>query len=150
MGAGTFGHRNPTTPHEWRMRPPPLSAFRKTCYEAAGTKIRVGRRSVAMDRLLLAYTSRAAVLITAYNPFSRKMPPGWNERMQTRLLQDVRRRPVLFGTGSLGRWSEAHLLVFGDPRPLQRLARRYRQHGIVIVYHGQAARLVITFWAKTS
>jgi hypothetical protein len=131
------------------MRPALLGAFRKTYYEAAGTKIRVDRRSVTMDRLLLTYGSRAAVFITAYNPFSRKMPFGRNERMQMRLLEAVRRRPVLFGTGSLGRWSEAHLLVFGDPRPMQRLARRYRQHGIVIVRLRQAARLVITLKAET-
>jgi Protein of unknown function (DUF3293) len=132
------------------MRPALLSAFRNTCYEAAGTKIRVGQRSVAMDRMLLAYGSQTATFITAYNPLSRKMPSGWNQRMQMQLLQAVRRRPVLFGTGSLGRWSEAHLLVFGDPRPVLRLARRYRQHGIVIVHRRRAARLVITCQPKTS
>ena len=132
------------------MRPALLSAYRKTCYEAAGSTIRVGRRCVGIDRLLLAHGSHVAALITAYNPFSRRMPPGWNQRMQARLLQAVRRRPVLFGTGSLGRWSEAHLLVFGDPRPVQRLARRYRQCGIVIVRLRQPTRLVITVPEETS
>src|ERR1700693_4806937 len=106
------------------MRPALLRAYRNTCYEAAGIKIRVGIYCAATDRLLLAHGSRAAAFITAYNPSSRMMPLGWNQRRQARLLQALHRRRVLSGRGSLGRWSEAHLLVFGDPRPVRRMARR--------------------------
>ena len=121
-----------------------LRAYRMTLYQVEGLEIRVGRHSLAMDRLLRAHGVREAVFITAYNPFSRVMPPGWNRRMQARLAEAVRRRPVLSGEGTLGRWSEAHLLIFGDSRPVRKLAGRFRQHGIVILSHGQAARLVIT------
>jgi hypothetical protein len=120
-----------------------LRAYRRTSYEAGGIKVHIGRRSAAADRLLLAHSARTAVFITAYNPRSRRMPPEWNQRMQTRLRHAVGRRLVLWGRGTAGHWSEAHLLVFGDPRPIHRLARHYRQYGIVIVRQGQPARLVV-------
>ena len=86
-----------------------LIAYRKTSYKAAGIEVRIGRRSPAMDRLLSSHGVREAVFITAYNPFSRVMPPGWNQRMQLRLAQVLRRRQCLPAQGSWRRWSEAHL-----------------------------------------
>jgi Protein of unknown function (DUF3293) len=118
-----------------------LTAYRKTTYEAAGIEIRIGRRSPAMDRLLASHGVRQAVFITAYNPFSRVMPPGWNHRMQARLAQGLRRRRVLPANGSWRRWSEAHLIVFGDVRPVCRLTGPFRQNAIVIVGRGQPAQL---------
>jgi hypothetical protein len=98
-----------------------------------------------MDRVLLSHGARTATFVTAYNPFSRSMPPGWNQRMQIHLRQALRRRHVVWGRGILGRWSEVHLLVFGDPAPVCRVARHFRQNGIVIVRHRQPARLVVAF-----
>ena len=118
-----------------------LAAYRKTSYEAAGIAIRIGRRSPAMDRLLASLGVRQAVLITAYNPFSRLMPPGWNRRMQARLAQALRRRRVLPANGSWRRWSEAHLIVFGDVRLVCRLTGPFRQNAIVIVRRGQPVQL---------
>jgi len=125
------------------LHPALVRAYRQTGYEAGGIKVHIGRRSAAADHLLLAHGTRTAVFITAYNPRSRRMPPEWNQRMQTRLRHAVGRRPVLWGRSIAGHWSEAHLLVFGDPRPIHRLARHYRQYGIVIVRQGQPARLVV-------
>jgi hypothetical protein len=126
------------------LRPALLRAYRNTCYEAAGIPIRIGIYSAATDQLLLTHRARSAALITAYNPFSRMMPVHWNQRMQARLLRALGRRRVLPAGGSLGRWSEAHFFVFGDPRPIRRLARRYRQYAIVIVHLGQPPRLAMT------
>lgn len=126
------------------MRPALLRAYRNTSYEAAGIQIRIGTYSAATDRLLLTHGARSAALITAYNPFSRMMPLHWNQRMQAGLLQALRRRRALPAGGSLGRWSEAHFFVFGDPRPVRRLAQRYRQHAIVIVHLGQPPELAMT------
>lgn len=128
-----------------RLRPALLRAYRDTCYEAAGLRIHVGHRCAAMDRLLQAHGARAGAFVTAYNPFSRVMPPEHNQRMLTHLRHTLRRRQVLWGRGTLRRWSEPHLLVLGDPRPVRRLARRYRQNGIVIVRLRQPARLVLAF-----
>ena len=97
-----------------------------------------------MDRLLLLHRSREAVFITAWNPFSRRMPQGWNQRMQVRLGQAVRRWPALPAGGALSRWYEAHLLVFAAGPRMTVLARRYRQHGMVVIRLGQPARLVLT------
>jgi Protein of unknown function (DUF3293) len=126
-----------------RLHPALLRAYRRTGYEAGGIKIHIGRRSAAADHLLLAHGARTAVFITAYNPRSRRMPPEWNQRMQIRLRDAVGRRPVLSGHSNAGHWSEAHLLVFGDPRPILRLARHYRQHALVMIRHSQSARLVV-------
>ena len=63
--------------------------------------------------------------------------------MQSRLRLVVRRWPVLNGTGSWRRWSEAHLVVFGDARPVRLAARRFRQHAVVVVRRGQKARLSV-------
>jgi hypothetical protein len=125
------------------MRPALLTAYRKTCYEAGGIEVRIGRRSPAMDRLLTSYGVREAVFITAYNPFSRIMPPGWNQRMQARLAQALRRRRTLPAKGSWRRWSEAHLMVLGDVRPVCRLIGSFRQNAIVVVRRGQPAQLRI-------
>jgi hypothetical protein len=133
-----------------RPHPALLRAYRRTSYEAGGIKIHIGRRSPEADRLLLANGVRNAVFITAYNPRSRRMPSEWNQRMQTRLRHDLGRRPVLWGRGTAGHWSEVHLLVFGDPRPIRKLARRYRQYGIVIISRGQPARLVVVSRATES
>ncbi len=125
------------------MHPALLRAYRKTRYEAAGTQIRIGAYSAATDRLLLTHGAQSAALITAYNPRSHMMPLAWNCRMQARLLQALRLRRLLPARGFLGQWSEAHFLVFGDPRSIRWLARRYRQYAIVIVRLGQPPRLAI-------
>lgn len=120
--------------------PRQLLAYRRTNYQAAGIVVRVGRRAAKelFDRL----RCRTAVFITAWNPLSRRMPDGWNHRMQRRLRQHLRRRVSLAAEGSLHRWREEHLLVAGDPRPVLRLARRFRQHAVLIVRHGRPARLL--------
>jgi hypothetical protein len=120
-----------------------LRAYKAARYGVEGTEIRIGRRSAVMDRLLRAHAAREAVFITAYNPFSRVMPPGWNRRMQARLCLVVRRRPVLAGRGTWRRWSETHLIVFGDARPIRLVARRFRQHAVVVVRRGQRAWLSV-------
>ena len=123
------------------MRPALLIAYRRTRYEAAGIELRIGRRCPAMDRLLVSLGAREAALVTAYNPFSRVMPSGWNRRMQARLAQALRRRRVLPASGGWRQWSEAHLFVAGDAQPIWRLARLFRQNAIVVLRRGQAPRV---------
>lgn len=112
--------------------PPRLArAYRLTRYHAAGCDIRIGRRAPATLFELLDACS--ATLVTAWNPDSRRMPEGWNRRMQQRLRQCLRRFRLADAEGSLGAWREAMLLVAGDPRPVGRLARRFRQRAVVIL-----------------
>lgn len=117
-------------------------AYRLTRYDVGGMTFRVGKRSAGIDRLLASNGHRAATFVTAFNPFSRRMPAGWNCRMQARLALASRGSRPLEGTGCWHGWCEAHYLLFGDPRPVIRLARRFRQNAVVVVRLRQAARLV--------
>jgi uncharacterized protein DUF3293 len=130
-----------------RQIPPHLlRAYCRTNYLAGGVLVRIGRR--VPGELFVCLRSRTGVFITAWNPMSRRMPDGWNDRMQQRLCWHLRRRVALPAEGSLGRWREAHLLVGGDPRPVVRFARRFRQRGVVIVARGRLARLALICGAR--
>lgn len=124
------------------MRPALRAAFRRTAYEANGVVVRVGRRSAAMDALLRQRGLRAAGFITAWNPFSRPMPPGWNRRQQARLREAAGRAVLAEGWGRGRGWAEHHLLLAGDPRRIAVLARRFRQHAVVTVGPFRPARLL--------
>lgn len=119
-----------------------LRAYRQTRYAASGVVVQIGRRSAAMDTLLVRYGVPSAVWITAWNPFSRPMPLGWNRRMQARLAERLHRLACLPGSGGFRRWREDHLLVLGPVPPVLGVARRFRQNAVVVVRRGQPARLV--------
>jgi hypothetical protein len=125
------------------LTPRLLRAWRATDYVVGAVAVRIGRRSTAMDALLARMGMRAGVFVTAWNPLSRLMPPGWNRRMQRSLVERLRRFVWVQADGSLRRWHEAHMLVMGDPRPVLRLARLFRQRGVVVVTRHRAARLIV-------
>ena len=118
-----------------------LRAYRDTSYVAEGIDIRIGHR--VPDALFARLHARSATLLTAWNPLSQRMPAGWNNRMQLRLHERLCRRLALPAEGTLRRWHEAHLLAAGDPRPLLRLARIFRQRGVVVLRRRQCARIVL-------
>jgi hypothetical protein len=147
-GNGLIGHCPPgiaprPRPPAGRVSPRLLSAYRKTAYRVAGIVVCIGQRCAAMDRLLAGRRVREAAFITAHNPFSRRMPRGWNDRMQSRLAESLAGRMPVTATGSWQRWSEAHFVVFGNWRPTLRMARRFRQNGIVIIRLRQPASLLL-------
>jgi hypothetical protein len=117
------------------------AAYLRTAYEAGGITVRIGARSRAFDALLRQHRARSAAFVTAWTPFSRRMPEGWNDRMLARLRQAVRGRVLAEGIGRAGRWWERHLLVRGDARWIARLARRFRQNAIVVIAPGRPAAL---------
>jgi hypothetical protein len=119
-----------------------LKAYRQTSYIAGKVEVRIARRSSAMDALLIAHGTRAGVFLTAWNPFSRRMPPEWNRRLQQGLKQRLRRYSTVPADGSWQRWHEEHLLLFADLRFAMKLARQFRQAGIVVVKRGQPAALM--------
>ena len=123
------------------MPPRLLRAYRQTRYSAGGMVVLVGRR--VPDALFAQVGARAAVFVTAWNPRSRRMPSGWNARMQRRLAERLRRLAVVPADGTLGRWHEAHLLVAVDLRRMLRIARIFRQLGVVAMRRGRPARLVL-------
>ena len=118
-----------------------LRAYRLTEYQAGGIAIRIGRR--VPHALFAGMRARGGTLVTAWNPFSRRMPEGWNIRMQRHLCERLRRFVVRDAEGSLQHWQEAMLLVAGDPRPVFRLATHFRQRSVVVLRAGQKARLLL-------
>ena len=128
-------------------------AYARTDYEAAGVIAHIGRRCAAMDALLARLGTREAAFVTAWNPWSRRMPRGWNDRMAARLDEAAHRLPRLGGWGRArmpshrgrsGRgWAEQHLLIAADRRVAARLARRFRQNAMVVVRRGACAELVL-------
>jgi Protein of unknown function (DUF3293) len=123
-----------------------LRAFRATRYEADGIDVRIGRRSIEMDAWLSGMGARTGGFITAWNPLSRRMPEGWNQRMQHRLAERLRRHAAVPARGVLHRWHEAHLLTAAHPARLLRLARSFRQRGVVVIRRDQPARLMLLDW----
>jgi hypothetical protein len=123
------------------MPPRLLRAYRQTRYSAGGVVVRIGWRPP--DALFDQIGSREAVFVTAWNPRSRRMPLGWNARMQRRLAERLRRFAVIPADGTLGHWHEVHLLVVTDVRRMLRLARIFRQLGVVAMRRGRPARLVL-------
>jgi hypothetical protein len=121
-----------------------LHAYRRSAYEAAGAVAHIGRRSAAVDALLTRLGARRGGFVTAENPLSRRMPPGWNARAMRRFDAAIRRLPNAGGHGGWQRWREAHRLIAADPRVIAALARRFRQRAIVVVAPGAKARIVIT------
>lgn len=119
-----------------------LAAYRRTEYEAAGAVARIGRRGAAVDALLRRLGAREGAFVTAWNPLSRRTPPGRNARMMARLREAARGLPSAEGEGRGRGWSERHLLLAADPRRAAVLARRFRQNAIVAVRVGAPARLV--------
>jgi len=117
------------------------AAYRRSPYEAAGATARIGRRSPAIDALLARLGARQGGFVGAWNPFSRRMPRGWNDRLLARLRLAARRLPQAEGWGGDASWREEHLLLAGDPRRLAVLGRRFRQNAIVVLRAGQPARL---------
>jgi len=135
----------PLTP---RLLTPRLGrAYRATRYAVDDIPVRIGRRSPRLDPPGsdgAGFDRRGPiVLLTAWNPRSRRMPQGWNHRMQDRLRAHLRRRTVRDADGRLRRWREAHVAVQADPRWCLVLARRFRQHAIVVILRHQPVRLVM-------
>jgi hypothetical protein len=122
-----------------------LAAYRRTRYAVGDVVVRIGRRSRQVDALLTG--QREGVLITAWNPRSRLMPPGWNRRLQLRLLERVRSAghgaAVEAAMGADRRWSEDHLLLLMPAVKAATLGRRFRQNAIVVLRRGQRARLLV-------
>jgi hypothetical protein len=120
-----------------------LAAYRRTEYEAEGAVARVGRRGASVDALLRRLGARQGAFVTAWNPWSRRMPARCNARMMARLREAARRLPSAEGEGTGRGWSERHLLLAADPRRAAVLARRFRQSAVVVARIGAPARLAL-------
>jgi hypothetical protein len=118
-----------------------LSAYRATEYRVGGITLRIGRASSRLDALLARIHTRGAVLITACNPRSRRMPARWNERAMARLAALLRNRTILLAQSGQGAWQEQQFLVVGAVAWAARLARRFGQNAIVLLVRGRPPAL---------
>ena len=125
------------------LSPRLLGAYRRTVYSVDGVELRIGQRSPAMDALLRRHRAREAVLVTAWNPMSRRMPIGWNRRAQRRLMEHLRQFAMLEAAGGWRQWREDHVLVFAPSRRVVRLAGIFRQAAVVIIGTGRTPALVV-------
>jgi hypothetical protein len=124
------------------MNPRLPRAYRATGYAAGGLTVRIGRRSAAMDALLSRHDAGVGVFVTAWNPMSRLMPLGWNDRVQRALACRLRFMSSIPADGSWRDWREAHVLAFAPPARVIGVARRFRQRAVVVVRIGAPVRLV--------
>jgi hypothetical protein len=116
-------------------------AYRASCYFAGAHVARIGQRAPALDALLRAWRVPEGIFIAAGNPFSRRMPPGWNARRHAALQERLRRLPYVEGKGGAQRWWEAHCFIGISAARGRRLALLFRQNAIVVLRRGAKARL---------
>ena len=130
-----------------------VSAYRETDYVAHGNGqvavVRIGHRSIVLDRLLARMDARNGAFITAWNPFSKSLSLGANEHWNRELKRYLIVRGFTFvkgeGRGRTGEWtSEPSIFVFGISRTEgSAVGRRYCQNAIVYVPMGGPAELVM-------
>lgn len=130
-----------TAPRNLRLR-----AYRGAIYRIGEATGRIGRRSRGLDAALAALGAGQGVIVSAWNPMSRRLSAACNRR-RAALLRRLVRGPVGKGKGhgpaGEGGWFEEHLLIPGPPRRALGLARRFRQAAVVWLRRGRPARLVL-------
>jgi len=125
-------------------------AYSRAEYEVNGAIARIGRRSREVDAVLDRLGAVRGVVVTGWNPMSRRLTPRLNAHRAARLRAMVP-GPVGAGIGSgPGRrparqrpWHEEHLLVPGPPRRAMVLAARFRQAAVVLLIKSGPARLMM-------
>jgi hypothetical protein len=120
-------------------------AYRASCYFAGAHAARIGQRAPALDALLRSWRVQEGVFIAAGNPFSRRMPSGWNARRHAALRERLRRLHYVEGRGGTKRWWEAHCFIGICVSRGKRLARLFRQNAMVALRRGAKARLIWVF-----
>jgi hypothetical protein len=122
-----------------------LRAYRASCYFAGAHVARIGQRAPGLDALLGSWRAAEGVFIAAGNPFSRRMPDGWNARRHAALRQCLRGLHCVEGQGGAKRWWEVHCFIGISVSRGKPLARLFRQNAMVALRRGAKARLIWLF-----
>jgi hypothetical protein len=120
-------------------------AYRASCYFAGAHVARIGQHASGLDALLRSWRAQEGVFIGAGNPFSRRMPSGWNARRHAALRQCLRGMHYVEGQGGAKRWWEAHCFIGISVSRGRRLARLFRQNAMVALRRGAKVRLIWVF-----
>lgn len=119
--------------------------YRASCYYAGEDIARIGQRAPALDALLRCWRVPEGVFIAAGNPFSRRMPSGWNARRHAALRERLRGLPLVEGKGGAKCWWEVHCFIGISAARGRRLARLFRQNAMVALRRRGRARLIWVF-----
>ena len=120
-------------------------AYRASCYFAGAHVARIGQRTPGLGALLGSWRVQEGVFIAAGNPFSRRMPDGWNARRHEALRERLRGLHYVEGQGGAKRWWEAHCFIGISVSRGKPLARLFRQNAMVALRRGAKARLIWLF-----
>jgi hypothetical protein len=139
----------PDSPSPPSPLPPLPDVYRATTYQAATTvgflKLRDGRHSPDLDRLLHAHGEITWAYLTAWNPGTERLSPGENAARQRQLLDLVGDLPTFTGNGAadFGNYSEESLLVLGiNVEDARIIAQSFGQWAILAGLYGQPAHLI--------
>ena len=120
-------------------------AYRASCYSAGSHAARISQRAPGLDALLRSWRVQEGVFIAAGNPFSQRMPAGWNAQRHAALRERLRGLHYVEGKGGAKRWWEAHCFIGIGAARSRKLARLFRQNAMVALRRGAKARLIWLF-----
>lgn len=126
-----------------------LSTRYRFAFEGRDHEFRIGRASADLARVHDAFGAACSAFITAWNPGSRPLDEGENERRNASLEEDLRAggyTPLpARGVAEQEGWCEPSFLVPGmDEAAARALAARYGQVAFVVAGVDAVSRLVIT------
>jgi hypothetical protein len=98
-----------------------------------------------LDALLRSWRVQEGVFIAAGNPFSQRMPAGWNAQRHAALRERLRGLHYVEGKGGAKRWWEAHCFIGIGAARGKCLARLFRQNAMIALRRGAKARLIWLF-----
>ena len=127
-----------------------VAAYEATLYEVFGERpavLSVADAAGAHDQWLARNDSHTAVVITAWNPFSRSLDAAANEEANALLRAAIEsqnlRCVAARGRHPSGQWSEESLCAFDVPDPLlDEWLIEYRQNAAIRVRLGEQPLLV--------
>lgn len=116
--------------------------YRISRYSAGPVAARIGEPSPTADNWMAHHRAPSLVLITAWNPWSKRLPDRLNELAHRRLLTALRGRPVVEGWSGNGPWQEWTVATPGGPKLGRLLCRRFRQRAFIWIRRNRRTRLV--------
>ena len=114
---------------------------------SASFEFKPGETSPKSDAILTLFEAQAAVVITAWNPYSEPKTKEENEAAQQRLEAELKSQGVRFlpatGKGTADEWTEPSVLALGMGfAAAQELAVKYQQNAYLWIEKGFPAVLI--------
>jgi hypothetical protein len=129
-----------------------LHAYLTTRYRVFGDEaltLRIGEHNPAADSLLVRHAVATAVLVTAWNPFSRPTSPEQNTSQQSELVAQIERAGFTWlraeGADPTGKWPvEDSAFALGATRAdADRWLTAFGQNAVLFVRTGERPELLL-------